>query len=132
VWGPGNGGIPHGAECFPLDLGDVRAASDLAAGLGGGLTIVGPEMPFVQGIADEFASRGLALLGPAKTAAQLEGSKIFAKKFMERHGIPTAAVYGIYEQAVDAYTDLCSVDGPLVIRGWGVAGGRGPLGHSAA
>jgi phosphoribosylamine---glycine ligase len=128
IWcAPGNGGIANDAECFPLDLGDVRAASDLAAKLGADLTIVGPEMPLVQGIADEFASRGLALLGPSKTAAQLEGSKIFAKKFMERHGIPTAAVYGIYEQAVDAYTDLCSVDWPLVIKADGLAAGKGVL-----
>lgn len=128
IWcAPGNGGIANDAECFPLDLGDVRAAADLAAKLDADLTVVGPEIPLVQGIADEFASRGLMLLGPSKTAAQLEGSKIFAKKFMERHGVPTAAVYGIYEQAVDAYTDLCSVDWPLVIKADGLAAGKGVL-----
>src|SRR5579864_7189448 len=128
IWcAPGNGGIESDAECFPLDLSDVRAASDLAAKLGADLTIVGPEIPLVGGIADEFAVRGLTLLGPSKTAAQLEGSKIFAKKFMERHGIPTAAVYGIYEQAVDVYTDLCSVDWPLVIKADGLAAGKGVL-----
>jgi phosphoribosylamine--glycine ligase len=124
---PGNAGIANDAECFPLDLSDVRAASGLAAKLGADLTIVGPETPLVQGIADEFAARGLALLGPSKAAAQLEGSKIFAKKFMERHAIPTAAMYGIYEQAVDAYTDLCSVDWPLVIKADGLAAGKGVL-----
>ncbi len=128
IWcAPGNGGIASDAECFPLDLSDVRAASDLAAKLGADLTIVGPEIPLVGGIADEFAARGLTLLGPSKAAAQLEGSKIFAKKFMERHGIPTAAVYGIYEQAVDVYTDLCSVDWPLVIKADGLAAGKGVL-----
>jgi phosphoribosylamine---glycine ligase len=128
VWcAPGNGGIASDAECFPLDLSDVRAASDLAARLGADLTIVGPEIPLVGGIADEFAARGLTLLGPSKTAAQLEGSKIFAKKFIERHSIPTAAVYGIYEQAVDVYTDLCSVDWPLVIKADGLAAGKGVL-----
>jgi phosphoribosylamine--glycine ligase len=128
IWcAPGNGGIESDAECFPLDLSDVRAASDLAAKLGADLTIVGPEIPLVGGIADEFATRGLTLLGPSKTAAQLEGSKIFAKKFMERHGIPTAAVYGIYEQAVDVYTDLCSADWPLVIKADGLAAGKGVL-----
>ncbi|MGC1647909.1 MAG: phosphoribosylamine--glycine ligase, partial [Candidatus Sulfotelmatobacter sp.] len=109
------------------DLSDVRAAADLAAKLGADLTVVGPEIPLVRGIADEFAARGLTLLGPSKVAAQLEGSKIFAKKFMERHGIPTAAVYGIYEQAVDVYTDLCSVDWPLVIKADGLAAGKGVL-----
>jgi phosphoribosylamine--glycine ligase len=128
IWcAPGNGGIESDAECFPLDLDDVRAASDLAAKLGADLTVVGPEIPLVGGIADEFATRGLTLLGPSKTAAQLEGSKIFAKKFMERHGIPTAAVYGIYEQAVDVYTDLCSADWPLVIKADGLAAGKGVL-----
>ena len=128
IWcAPGNGGIATDAECFALDLSDVRAASDLAVKLGADLTIVGPEIPLVAGIADEFAARGLTLLGPSKTAAQLEGSKIFAKKFMERHGIPTAAVYGIYEQAVDVYTDLCSVDWPLVIKADGLAAGKGVL-----
>ena len=67
--------------------------------LGADLTIVGPELPLVLGIADEFAKRGLALLGPSQAAAQLEGSKVFAKEFMERHGIPTAAVYGIFDSA---------------------------------
>jgi phosphoribosylamine--glycine ligase len=128
VWcAPGNGGIASDAECFPLDLSDVRAASALAAKLGADLTIVGPEIPLVRGIADEFAAGGLTLLGPSKTAAQLEGSKIFAKKFMERHGIPTAAVCGIYEQAVDVYTDLCSVEWPLVIKADGLAAGKGVL-----
>src|ERR1700741_3728609 len=128
VWcAPGNGGIANDAECFPLDLSDVHAASDLAAKLGADLTIVGPEIPLVRGIADEFAQRGLTLLGSSKAAAQLEGSKVFAKKFMERHCIPTAAVYGIYDQAVDAYTDLCSVDWPLVIKADGWAAGKGVL-----
>ena len=126
IWcAPGNGGIANDAECLPLELGDVKAAADLAAKMGADLTIVGPEVPLVRGIADEFATRGLVLLGPSKAAAQLEGSKVFAKKFMERHGIPTAAVYGIYDQAVDAYTDLCSVDWPLVIKADGLAAGKG-------
>ena len=128
IWcAPGNGGIANDAECFPLELGDVRAAADLAAKLGADLTVVGPELPLVRGIADEFQLRELALLGPSKAAAQLEGSKIFAKKFMERHGVPTAAVYGIYDQAVDAYTDLCSVDWPLAIKADGLAAGKGVL-----
>ena len=128
IWcAPGNGGIASDAECVPLDLSDVEAAADLAAKLGADLTIVGPELPLVLGIADEFAKRGLLLLGPSAKAAQLEGSKIFAKEFMKRHGIPTAAVYGVYEQAVDAYTELCSVDWPLVIKAEGLAAGKGVL-----
>ena len=100
-----------------------KAAADLAAQLGADLTIVGPELPLVLGIADEFAKRGLPLLGPSQAAAQLEGSKIFAKEFMERHGIPTASVYGIYDAAVDAYTALDSVEWPLVIKADGLVRG---------
>src|SRR5271170_7095510 len=103
IWcAPGNGGIAQDAECAPADLSSVAALADLASKLGADLTIVGPEQPLVLGIADEFAKRGLALLGPAAKAAQLEGSKIFAKKFMERHGIATAGVYGICESAGEA------------------------------
>jgi phosphoribosylamine---glycine ligase len=128
IWcAPGNDGIANDVECVPLDLKDVKAAADLAVRLGADLTIVGPELPLVLGIADEFAKRGLALLGPVQKSAQLEGSKIFAKKFMERHGIPTAAVYGICDEAVDAHTALDSVDWPLVIKADGLCAGKGVL-----
>ncbi len=67
IWcAPGNGGISRDAECVPLNVGDVKAAADLATKLGADLTIVGPELPLVQGIADEFKQRGLAILGPPK------------------------------------------------------------------
>jgi phosphoribosylamine---glycine ligase len=128
IWcAPGNGGISKDAECFPLDLHDVKAAADLAVRLGADLTVIGPELPLVLGIADEFARRGLTLLGPAQKAAQLEGSKVFAKKFMERHGIPTPSVYGVFESSVDAYTVLCEVDWPLVIKADGLCAGKGVL-----
>jgi phosphoribosylamine---glycine ligase len=128
IWcAPGNGGISEDAECLPLDLYDVGAAADLAAKLGVDLTIVGPELPLVLGIADEFVKRGLTLLGPTQKAAQLEGSKVFAKKFMERHGIPTAAVYGVFDSPVDAYTTICEVDWPLVIKADGLCAGKGVL-----
>jgi phosphoribosylamine--glycine ligase len=124
---PGNGGIASDAECLSLNLNDVKAAADLAAKLGVDLTIVGPELPLVQGVADEFAARNLALLGPSKKAAMLEGSKVFAKRFMERHKIPTAPVYGILDSAVDAYTAVCEVDWPLVIKADGLCAGKGVL-----
>jgi phosphoribosylamine---glycine ligase len=132
VWSaPGNAGIAGDVECVPLDVKDPKAAADLAARLGADLTIVGPELPLVLGIADEFAKRGFALLGPAKAAAQLEGSKIFAKEFMERHGIPTAGVYGICDSATDAYLALADVKWPvaakLVIKADGLCAGKGVL-----
>jgi phosphoribosylamine---glycine ligase len=128
IWcAPGNGGIANDAECLPLDLSNVQAAADMAEKLGVDLTIVGPELPLVLGIADEFSKRGLALLGPPAKSAQLEGSKIFAKQFMERHGIPTAAVYGVFDRAADALAKLRAVDWPLVIKADGLCAGKGVL-----
>jgi phosphoribosylamine--glycine ligase len=124
---PGNGGISIDAQCIPLDLKDVQAAADLASELGADLTIAGPELPLVLGIADEFATRGLALLGPVRQAAQLEGSKIFAKQFMERHGIPTAAVRGICDSLAGALAALDSSAGPCVIKADGLCAGKGVL-----
>jgi phosphoribosylamine---glycine ligase len=124
---PGNGGIAKEAECVPLDAGDAIATAELAARLGAELTIVGPELPLVNGVADEFARRGLAILGPRKAAAQLEGSKIFAKHFMQRHGIPTAGVRGVCETATEARAALDSAKWPLVIKADGLCAGKGVL-----
>lgn len=124
---PGNGGISAEAECCEGSVADVKGLADLASRLGADLTVVGPEQPLVLGIADEFSRRGLALLGPSSDAAQLEGSKVFAKKFLERHQIPTAAPYGIFDSAVDAYTALCAVDWPVVVKADGLCGGKGVL-----
>jgi phosphoribosylamine---glycine ligase len=124
---PGNGGIANDAECLSADLKDIKATADLAETIAADLTVVGPELPLVAGIADEFSRRGLKILGPTKQGAQLEGSKVFAKEFMERHGIPTAAIYGIFDSPVDAYTELCSVDWPLVVKADGLCGGKGVL-----
>jgi len=128
IWcAPGNGGISNEAECLPLDLSDVKSTADLASTLGADLTIVGPELPLVLGVADEFTKRGLTLLGPAQKAAQLEGSKVFAKQFMERHGIPTAAVYGIHDSLAGAQKALRAVRWPLVIKADGLCAGKGVL-----
>jgi phosphoribosylamine---glycine ligase len=133
IWcAPGSHGIANDAECVPLDLKDVNAAADLAVKLEADLTIGGPELPLVLGIADEFARRGLALLGPARKAAQLEGSKIFAKRFMERHGIPTAGVYGICDSAADAHAALAFARWPVVIKADGLCAGKGVLVTSSA
>ncbi|MGB0035887.1 MAG: phosphoribosylamine--glycine ligase [Candidatus Acidiferrales bacterium] len=128
IWcAPGNGGIASDAECVPLDLKDVKAAAELATKLEADLTIVGPELPLVCGIADEFAKRGLTLLGPSQNAAQLEGSKVFSKQFMQRHGIPTAPLHGIYDAAAKARAALRTVDWPLVIKADGLCAGKGVL-----
>jgi len=128
IWcAPGNDGIACETECLPLDLKDPIAAADLAAKFDADLTIVGPELPLVLGIADEFAKRGLLVLGPRQGAARLEGSKIFAKEFMRRHGIATSEVYGIFDSPLEAHVALDSVPRPLVIKADGLCAGKGVL-----
>lgn len=128
IWcAPGNGGISEDAECIEANLGDIAALANLAEKLKADLTVVGPEQPLVLGIADEFAKRGLPIVGPSREAARLEGSKVFAKEFMKRQEIPTASTYGIFDSAVDAYTSLCEVDWPVVVKADGLCGGKGVL-----
>jgi phosphoribosylamine---glycine ligase len=133
VWcAPGNGGMARlaGAECVavpPAGMKDVAALAALGHRLRPDLTLVGPELPLVNGIADEFARRGLRLVGPTKAAAQLEGSKAFAKEFLLRNKIPTGPLYGIFDSAGDAYSALCAVDWPCVIKADGLAAGKGVL-----
>jgi phosphoribosylamine---glycine ligase len=124
---PGNAGIAELAECIDGSAADVQQMAETASSLKPDLTIVGPEQPLVLGIADEFQKRGLPLLGPSRAAAQLEGSKVFAKEFMARHAIPTASPYGIFDNAVDAYTSLCEVDWPVVVKADGLCAGKGVL-----
>jgi phosphoribosylamine---glycine ligase len=126
IWcAPGNGGIAGEAECVAVDAGDVEALVRLAEKLGPDLTVVGPELPLVNGLVDAFEERGWPVVGPTKQAAQLEGSKIFTKEFLERHGIPTAAMYGAYDSPGDAYGALCAVDWPVVMKADGLCAGKG-------
>ena len=128
VWcAPGNGGICAEAECVQADLKDVHAIAELAAQLGADLTVVGPEAPLVLGIADEFARHRLALLGPSKEGAKLEGSKVFAKEFMARHKIPTAATYGTFDRVAAARAALQNIAGPVVLKADGLCAGKGVL-----
>jgi phosphoribosylamine---glycine ligase len=126
VWcAPGNGGIAAEAECVAADAGDVPGLMALAEKIAPDLTVVGPELPLVNGVVDAFAERGWPIVGPTKQAAQLEGSKIFAKEFLQRHGVPTAETYGAYDSPGDAYSALCAVDWPVVIKADGLCAGKG-------
>jgi phosphoribosylamine---glycine ligase len=128
IWcAPGNGGIAAEAECVAVDAGDVPGIVALAAKLGPDLTVVGPELPLVNGLVDAFEERHWPIVGPTKQAAQLEGSKIFAKEFLQRHGIPTAAMYGAYDSPGDAYGALCAVEWPVVMKADGLCAGKGVL-----
>src|SRR5712691_11454007 len=102
---------------------DCRPGGAAEAGLDRG----GAQAPLVAGVADEFLSRGWAIAGPAKQGAQLEGSKVFAKEFLARHNIPTASMYGVYDSPGDAYSALCAVDWPVVVKADGLCAGKGVL-----
>jgi phosphoribosylamine--glycine ligase len=126
IWcAPGNGGIAEHAECVAVDAGNVRALVALAEKVVPDLTVVGPELPLVNGITDAFTQRNWAIVGPSEKAAQLEGSKIFSKEFLLRHNIPTAKLYGAYDSPQDAYAALKGVDWPLVIKADGLCAGKG-------
>jgi phosphoribosylamine---glycine ligase len=126
IWcAPGNGGICAEAECVPADSGDVTALLGLAEKLRPDLTAVGPELPLVNGISDTFRARRFPIVGPSQIAAQLEGSKIFSKEFLQRHNIPTARMYGAFDSAAEAYQALGGLDWPLVIKADGLCAGKG-------
>jgi phosphoribosylamine--glycine ligase len=122
---PGNGGIEADAECLPADPADVPVLVALAERLSPDLTLVGPELPLVNGIGDAFRSRGWPIVAPSQQAAQLEGSKIFAKEFLQRQGIPTAQMYGAYDTARAAVSALSGLNGPVVIKADGLCAGKG-------
>jgi phosphoribosylamine--glycine ligase len=126
IWcAPGNGGIAAEAECLSADPGNVAELVALGAKIAPDLTVVGPELPLVHGIGDAFRQRKWPIVAPSQQAAQLEGSKIFAKEFLQRHRIPTARRYGAYDSSGDAYVALQAVDWPVVIKADGLCAGKG-------
>jgi phosphoribosylamine--glycine ligase len=126
VWcAPGNGGIAVDAESVAVDPGSVTELVALGERIGPDLTVVGPELPLVNGVVDAFEQRKWAVVGPTQKAAQLEGSKVFAKEFLQRHNIPTATPYGAYDSPGSAYGALCEVDWPVVIKADGLCAGKG-------
>src|SRR5438132_9968742 len=126
IWcAPGNGGIAADAECVALDAGDVSTFVALAEKIQPDLTVVGPELPLVNGLTDAFRQRNWAVVGPSQQAAQLEGSKVFSKQFLERHRIPTARMYGAFDSPQEVYKALNSVKFPVVIKAEGLCAGKG-------
>ncbi|HTT33789.1 MAG TPA: phosphoribosylamine--glycine ligase [Methylomirabilota bacterium] len=126
IWcAPGNAGIAAEAECVNVNAGDVATIVELAQKIQPDFTVVGPELPLVNGLADAFRRRNWPIVGPSQQAAQLEGSKIFSKQFLLRHGIPTAKMYGAYDSVAEAYAALRSVPFPIVIKADGLCAGKG-------
>jgi phosphoribosylamine--glycine ligase len=123
---PGNPGMEAAAELLDVSGGDIPGLADTAAELAIDLTVVGPEIPLADGIGDEFARRGLRLLGPVAAAAELEASKVFAKEFCLRHEIPTAAAE-IVRDADEAKQAVRRFGLPVVLKADGLAAGKGVL-----
>jgi phosphoribosylamine---glycine ligase len=125
---PGNGGTRLVAENVAVGESDIKGLVEFAVREGIGLTVIGPELPLTLGIADAFTARGLRIFGPSQAAAELEGSKIFAKKFMARHGIPTGQ-FRVAESPEEALAALRSSEFgfPVVVKADGLAAGKGVL-----
>src|SRR6202166_3048926 len=121
---PGNGGIAEEAECIPADIKNLDSMIAAANRVRPDLTIVGPEVPLMLGVVDEFTRRGWRTFGPTRAAAQLETSKSFAKEFLQRHHIPTAH-YAICDSAEQVRDALPHFSTPIVVKADGLAAGKG-------
>jgi phosphoribosylamine--glycine ligase len=121
---PGNAGIADCAECVPLGAERVEDLLAFALEKRIDLTVVGPEAPLVAGIVDRFSSRGLRIFGFGKDGAKLEGSKIWAKEFMRRHGIPTGD-FAVFDHPEAAGAAVERAAPPFVIKADGLAAGKG-------
>ena len=117
---PGNPGMALVGTCVP---GEALAAAEAVKA---DLTMVGPEVPLVAGVVDQFRARGLRIVGPTAEAAQLEGSKIFAKNFLRQRGIPTAD-YVAVDDAAQAPAALGRFRFPVVLKADGLAAGKGVI-----
>ena len=125
---PGNAGTAHesGVRNVPIDAGDIEALVAFASENAIGLTIVGPEVPLVDGVVDRFTAAGLRCFGPTRAAAQLEGSKTFSKDFLARHGIPTAR-YAAFTRVSEAVEYIRAQGAPIVVKADGLAAGKGVI-----
>lgn len=125
---PGNAGTLNLAENLQLDPSGIRGLQDFAAREKIDLTVIGPELPLTLGVTDEFEKKGLKIFGPQKNAAELEGSKVFAKEFMERHKIPSGR-YKIADSESQAIKMLntSGLSYPLVVKADGLAAGKGVI-----
>jgi len=121
---PGNPGTATVAVPVPIAADDVAGLAGFAAAERIDLTVVGPELPLTLGLADELARRGLPVFGPRRAAAELEGSKVFAKELMARHGIPTAG-FRLARDAAEARAAARELGLPVVLKADGLAAGKG-------
>jgi phosphoribosylamine--glycine ligase len=123
---PGNAGMALELSCIPADLSKPNEIAALAETLGVDFTVVGPEAPLVAGVVDAFEARGLPIVGPSQRAAQLEGSKVFAKDFFNKYSIPTARSTTVDNEA-DLRTALDEIGVPVALKADGLAAGKGVI-----
>lgn len=123
---PGNAGTSFSCENVPIESEDIEKLAEFAKDNKIDLTIVGPEQPLVLGIVDCFQEKGMRIFGPSKKAAELEGSKSFAKEIMKKYGIPTAAFHS-FADPKKAMDELENRKYPLVIKADGLAAGKGVI-----
>jgi phosphoribosylamine--glycine ligase len=125
---PGNAGINEIAIGVEIKADDVNALLKFVKDTNIEFTVVGPEVPLEKGIVDLFTENGLLIFGPQKSAARLEHSKIFAKDFMKRNNIPTAAynTFSLNDKA-EVYDHISNTKYPLVIKADGLAAGKGVI-----
>lgn len=121
---PGNAGLAQIGECVDIDATDARALAQFADERQIDLTIVGPEAPLVHGIVDRFLEKGRRIFGPSRDAALLEGSKIFAKRLMDKYGVPTGKA-AVFEDFQEAQSYLNKQPLPVVVKADGLAAGKG-------
>lgn len=127
VWAaPGNGGILAEASLAEVDQDSPAEVAAFARDHGVGLVVIGPEAPLVAGVADAVRAAGIACFGPGAQAAQMEGSKLFAKQVMDRAGVPTAR-YRSFTEALPAEAYVRELGGPCVVKADGLAAGKGVI-----
>ena len=123
---PGNPGIAQLAECVSIKIDDINGLREFAVKEKIDLTVVGPELPLTLGIVDSFEEKGLNIFGPSKKAAEIEGSKVFAKDLMQKYEIPTA-VYRVFKNPKNAKDYVKEHSLPLVVKADGLAAGKGVI-----
>jgi phosphoribosylamine--glycine ligase len=125
---PGNAGIAALADCVPIDTSNIVEVADFAQTVKADLTVVGPELPMVLGIADEFTKRGMSIFCPSRAAAEIEGSKAYARDFMEKHKVPSPRFrICMTEEAAQNFIKEAPFKYPFVVKADGLAQGKGTL-----
>lgn len=123
---PGNPGIGKLAQLVDIPVDDIKTLADFAQKEQIDLTVVGPEIPLVAGLTDEFNARGMKVFGPSKKAAELEGSKVFMKDLLKKYNLPTAG-YAVFTEKEQALKYIEQKGAPIVVKADGLAAGKGVI-----